>query len=190
MGFRFISMGGLSKGPSEFMTSRSVFRSMVLICGFLVVWMFQGCTVGPELYKTSFSEYNDAVRQTLDEQMLANLVRMRYYQAIECAYVPGPQKRHDGAIGQIRGGHGAGVVGQGCSVGQFQDGGLAVAHGEQMQGQGVGRLERSSPPEVSGQYGKQGREHPGPAQGESFESPGQSCPQSDEDQPGVEGDQQ
>ena len=81
MGFRFISMGGLSKGPSEFMTSRSVFRSMVLICGFLVVWMFQGCTVGPELYKTSFSEYNDAVRQTLDEQMLANLVRMRYYQS-------------------------------------------------------------------------------------------------------------
>ena len=81
MGFHFISMGGLSKGSSEFMTSRSVFRSMVLICGFLVVWMFQGCTVGPQLYKTSFSEYNDAVRQTLDEQMLANLVRMRYYQS-------------------------------------------------------------------------------------------------------------
>ena len=36
--------------------------------------------MGPRLYKTSFTQYNEAVRQTLDEQMLANLVRMRYFQ--------------------------------------------------------------------------------------------------------------
>jgi len=45
------------------------------------MWMLQGCAVGPALYKTSFTQYNDAVRQTLDEQMLANLVRMRYLQS-------------------------------------------------------------------------------------------------------------
>jgi len=33
------------------------------------------------LYKTSFTQYNDAVRATLDEQMLANLVRIRYLQS-------------------------------------------------------------------------------------------------------------
>jgi len=40
-----------------------------------------GCKVGPRLYKTSFTQYNDAVRTTLDEQMLANLVRIRYFQS-------------------------------------------------------------------------------------------------------------
>jgi len=43
--------------------------------------MLSGCTVGPKLYKSSFTQYNEAVRQTLDEQMLANLVRMRYLES-------------------------------------------------------------------------------------------------------------
>jgi len=43
--------------------------------------MLSGCTVGPALYETSFTQYNDAVRKTLDEQMLANLVRIRYFQS-------------------------------------------------------------------------------------------------------------
>ena len=50
-------------------------------CGLLIVALLAGCQAGPSLYKTSFTEYNEAVRQTLDEQMLANLVRMRYYQS-------------------------------------------------------------------------------------------------------------
>ncbi len=37
--------------------------------------------IGPERYKASFEEYGQAVRTTLDQQMLTNLVRMRYYEA-------------------------------------------------------------------------------------------------------------
>ncbi len=65
---------------SEFMTIRK-FKSTVLICCLMVIGMLSGCMLGPELYKTSFTQYNDAVRNTLDEQMLSNLVRMRYYQS-------------------------------------------------------------------------------------------------------------
>jgi hypothetical protein len=43
--------------------------------------MLAGCLAGPKLYEASFTQFNDAVRQTLDEQMLANLVRMRYLQS-------------------------------------------------------------------------------------------------------------
>ncbi len=63
------------------MTNRPIVRSTALICGFLVMSMLPGCTVGPALYETSFTQYNDAVRKTLDEQMLANLVRIRYFQS-------------------------------------------------------------------------------------------------------------
>jgi hypothetical protein len=66
---------------SEFPTSRPTVRSTVIICSLVVMSMLSGCTVGPKLYKTSFTQYNDAVRRTLDEQMLANLVRMRYYES-------------------------------------------------------------------------------------------------------------
>ncbi len=65
---------------SVFKTSRQL-KSAVLICGLMALWMLQGCSVGPKLYKTSFTEYNAAVRQTLDEQLLANLVRMRYLES-------------------------------------------------------------------------------------------------------------
>jgi len=66
---------------SEFLANRPVVRSKVLASGLAVMTMVSGCTAGPALYKTSFTQYNEAVRQTLDEQMLANLVRMRYFQS-------------------------------------------------------------------------------------------------------------
>jgi len=65
---------------SEFITSRQV-RPTVMICVIVAMAILQGCTVGPKLYKSSFTQYNDVVRQTLDEQMLANLVRMRYLES-------------------------------------------------------------------------------------------------------------
>jgi len=43
--------------------------------------ILSGCTVGPKLYKTSFDDYNDAIRKTSDGQMLTNLVRMRYLES-------------------------------------------------------------------------------------------------------------
>ena len=47
----------------------------------LFIALLAGCQAGPALYETSFTEYNNAVRKTLDEQMLANLVRMRYFES-------------------------------------------------------------------------------------------------------------
>ncbi|MDX2314630.1 MAG: hypothetical protein QNL90_11235 [Gammaproteobacteria bacterium] len=68
-------MSATWRQPSRFV------RSTALVCGLVAILMLPGCTVGPALYKTSFTQYNDAVRQTLDEQMLANLVRIRYFQS-------------------------------------------------------------------------------------------------------------
>jgi hypothetical protein len=63
------------------MTRHPVVRSTALICGLLIISVFQGCTIGPTLYKSSFEDYNDAIRKTSDGQMLANLVRMRYFES-------------------------------------------------------------------------------------------------------------
>lgn len=52
-----------------------------LLCGIVLVVPLSGCQAGPKLYESSFTQYNDAVRKTLDEQMLANLVRMRYFES-------------------------------------------------------------------------------------------------------------
>jgi hypothetical protein len=65
----------MSTKKSGLMQSRSAVRT----CGLLVMSLLAGCTIGPAVYESSFTQYNDAVRKTLDEQMLANLVRMRYY---------------------------------------------------------------------------------------------------------------
>ncbi len=48
-------------------------QPIVRALGMVMVALLAGCQAGPALYKTSFTEYNEAVRQTLDEQMLANL---------------------------------------------------------------------------------------------------------------------
>ena len=53
----------------------------VRACGLAIIVLLAGCQAGPALYETSFTEYNNAVRKTLDEQMLANLVRMRYFES-------------------------------------------------------------------------------------------------------------
>jgi hypothetical protein len=37
-----------------------------------------GCQIGPRAIKSSFPQYSEAIRQTEDEQMLLNLVRLRY----------------------------------------------------------------------------------------------------------------
>jgi len=66
---------------NERLSHRRIDQAMRWVCGFAVVATLSACTVGPKLYKTSFTQYNAAVRQTLDEQMLANLVRMRYLQS-------------------------------------------------------------------------------------------------------------
>ena len=66
---------------SQLITRHPAVRSKVLLCGLLVMGILSGCTVGPTLYKSSFDDYNDAIRKTSDGQMLANLVRMRYLES-------------------------------------------------------------------------------------------------------------
>ncbi len=54
---------------------------LLLMRGLVPASILAGCQAGPGLYESSFTQYNDAVRKTLDEQMLANLVRMRYFES-------------------------------------------------------------------------------------------------------------
>ena len=77
----FIFMNALNTTRVGSMTSRPIVRSTVLIFGLVAMWMLQGCFAGPKFYQGSFNDYNDAVRKTSDGQMLANLVRMRYYES-------------------------------------------------------------------------------------------------------------
>ena len=64
------------------MPGHPVARPAPIICGLAVMAMLQACsTVGPALYESSFDDYNDAIRKTSDGPMLANLVRMRYYES-------------------------------------------------------------------------------------------------------------
>lgn len=67
---------------SELMTYRSVARPMALLVGLAALLVLPGCrSIGPAKYESSFEDYNDAIRKTSDGQMLANLVRMRYYES-------------------------------------------------------------------------------------------------------------
>ena len=74
-------MDALNAIRNQVIPYRSVVRSTVLTCALVVMLMFQGCIVGPSLYQASFDDYNDAIRKTSDGQMLANLVRIRYFES-------------------------------------------------------------------------------------------------------------
>lgn len=65
------------KDKSRYTSAR--YSSLLFL--FCAAFLISGCHVGSKLYQTSFTQYNNAVRNTLDEQMLANLVRIRYYES-------------------------------------------------------------------------------------------------------------
>jgi hypothetical protein len=65
---------------SKFMTGRKV-KSSLLICGLIGLVTISGCGIGAKVYKSSFEDFNDAIRKTADSQMLSNLVRMRYLES-------------------------------------------------------------------------------------------------------------
>ena len=71
----------MNTNRNQLITKRPAARAKALLCGFLVMGILSGCTVGPSLYKSSFNDYNDAIRKTSDGQMLTNLVRMRYLES-------------------------------------------------------------------------------------------------------------
>ncbi len=47
----------------------------------LILLANSGCQLGPEALKVSHLQYNRAIQQTVSEQMLLNLVRLRYHEA-------------------------------------------------------------------------------------------------------------
>ncbi len=46
----------------------------------IMIPLMAGCQIGPHVFRLGHQGYNEAVRRTTDEQMLLNLVRMRYYE--------------------------------------------------------------------------------------------------------------
>ena len=65
---------------SQFMANFLV-KWRVIACAVVAIAILQGCTIGPRLYESSFTDYSDAIRKTSDGQMLSNLVRMRYFES-------------------------------------------------------------------------------------------------------------
>lgn len=55
----------------------------------VIVGMLTGCTNGPKLIVNSHTEYNNAIRQVMNEELLLNIVRMRYAEAPQFLEVSG-----------------------------------------------------------------------------------------------------
>ena len=61
------------------MAGRGRARTIVVLAwGFGVAWTTGGCTFGPKVLELSHGRYNEAVRRVHEEQLLRNLVHMRY----------------------------------------------------------------------------------------------------------------
>ena len=57
------------------------FRSILV--SFLLLPLVSGCSVGPQMLQGVYLSYNDRVRATVDEELLLNIVRLRYHDTIE-----------------------------------------------------------------------------------------------------------
>lgn len=47
------------------------------------LWLFSGCSLGPKMLKQGHLSYNTSVKATSDEELLLNIVRLRYLDTIE-----------------------------------------------------------------------------------------------------------
>lgn len=63
---------------------RVFFACLVLTTGFTAT----GCVLGPSTLRFSRTNYNRAIQQTAREEMLLNLVRLRYNQSVEFLRIP------------------------------------------------------------------------------------------------------
>ncbi len=63
------------------MKANAVFYSILASC--LLVQLISGCSVGPQMLQGVYLSYNDRVRATADEELLLNMVRLRYLATIE-----------------------------------------------------------------------------------------------------------
>ena len=63
------------------MKSDTVFYYILTLC--LLLLFISGCSVGPQMLQGVYLSYNDRVRATADEELLLNIVRLRYLDTIE-----------------------------------------------------------------------------------------------------------
>jgi len=54
-----------------------------ILASCLILVQITGCSVGPQLLQGVYLSYNDRVRATADEELLLNIVRLRYLDTIE-----------------------------------------------------------------------------------------------------------
>jgi len=59
----------------------TVFSHTLASC--LLLLLISGCSVGPQMLQNVYLSYNDRVRATVDEELLLNIVRLRYLDTIE-----------------------------------------------------------------------------------------------------------
>ncbi len=63
------------------MKLNTVFYYILASC--LLLLLVSGCSVGPQMLQGVYLSYNDRVRATVDEELLLNIVRLRYLDTIE-----------------------------------------------------------------------------------------------------------
>ncbi|MFT5726852.1 MAG: hypothetical protein ACI8PB_000984 [Desulforhopalus sp.] len=63
------------------MKSNTSFYYILESC--LLLLLISGCSVGPQMLQDVYLSYNDRVRATADEELLLNIVRLRYLDTIE-----------------------------------------------------------------------------------------------------------
>lgn len=63
------------------MKSNTIFYYILESC--LLLLLISGCSVGPQMLQDVYLSYNDRVRATADEELLLNIVRLRYLDTIE-----------------------------------------------------------------------------------------------------------
>ena len=54
------------------------FRARTLAVGLALMLGVAGCSFGPKVLERTHSKYNESIRRVYEEQLLQNLVRMRY----------------------------------------------------------------------------------------------------------------
>ncbi|NNK92919.1 MAG: hypothetical protein HKP41_01070, partial [Desulfobacterales bacterium] len=63
------------------MKTETVFYYILASC--LSLLLISGCSFGPQMLQGVYQSYNDRVRATADEELLLNIVRLRYLDTIE-----------------------------------------------------------------------------------------------------------
>ena len=53
-------------------------RIVLIFCGFVLAGSFSGCAFGPRVLEKTHGRYQESVRQVDEEQLLRNLVHLRY----------------------------------------------------------------------------------------------------------------